>query len=321
MQTIFVCGLLFALLVIPSHSYSCNSSESCTAVHLNNPWLLKALDLRCTIDSNPRLRSRRTIAFTHVPKCGGSTVHAFLYGHVRDRYLNGPPHEPYPSTLKRKLDTLFYITLFRRPLSRVVSMYQYIRDKLVGVQRALPRNVKSDFLWRMGQRSRDIVHWLNMTGVEFELSRVIPELFIEPYHKGISIEKYYIARANYSFPFPYEPYIPIEYHNFLNYTHDIPEPYHCMHHMKVALLLLQRYEVVGVLEQFTDFWNITFRRAALPHMLYEKATSIHSNKSKYTVSPQHRAIAAEMLEIPLYCSTLVWEIATMISDKDKTCSV
>lgn len=88
-------------------------------------------------------------------------------------------------------------------------------------------------------------------------------MFIEPYDKDVSFDKHYIAKANYTFPLPYEPYIPIEYRQILNYTHEIPEPYHCRHHMKVVLLLLQRYEVVGVLERFSDFWTVFFQRAGL----------------------------------------------------------
>jgi hypothetical protein len=87
---------------------------------------------------------KNILIFVHIPKCGGTTLHSLLNTALNGNYYHfypenklplniqslsgGGGHQPFGSTPLHTQDEkdVFYITLMREPLSRLLSLYKHI---------------------------------------------------------------------------------------------------------------------------------------------------------------------------------------------------
>jgi hypothetical protein len=115
---------------------------------------------------------------------------------------------------------------------------------------------------------------------------------------------------------PLKDIVPGTLEVFLSYTSALPEEFQCRQHLEVGFIFLKHYEVVGTLEKLEAFYKIFLRRA---HVRDHKGSIPHSNKSKFVIPKEDRAVMERNLKRPLFCATVLWRIAGLISDQDMAC--
>ena len=70
------------------------------------------------------------IAFVHIPKTGGTSLHEILQSQGTDQFVNLDIHRPI--SLLCSLDEFNYVTILRNPVDRVWSYYQMVLRNPVG---------------------------------------------------------------------------------------------------------------------------------------------------------------------------------------------
>jgi hypothetical protein len=88
----------------------------------------------------------------------------------------------------------------------------------------------------------------------------------------------------------------------------------------VGFILLKHYEVVGTLEKADDFYRVLEHRAGLPVGASTNATKDRKNASSFKMPTAVRETMAVNFRKPLFCATVLWRMAGMISDADIACS-
>jgi hypothetical protein len=106
---------------------------------------------------------------------------------------------------------------------------------------------------------------------------------------------------------------------FTSFAKQIPVEYQCLQYLEVGLILLKHYEVVGTLEKADDFYRVLEHRAGLPGGASTNATRVRKNASSYIMPAAVRAAVEENFRKPLFCATVLWKMAGMISDADLAC--
>jgi hypothetical protein len=282
-------------------------------IHLVNPELLRILNGRCNFNERTRKASPyQTIAFTHIPKAGGTSVINYLRRYAPGRLRKGD-HEHFITAAAAEPDSLF-VTLLREPVAQAISFYSYAQDCP-----KFPEAERNNKLWLQTYKASP-VEWSANPAVQQMLGRD-PTGYFLPDVANITDS---ITRIDYSEVQKLPQIVlrdtkPWDLATFLRYAAVLPEPYQCTQHLEVAFILLRHYDVVGVLENVTDFHRVLQKRT----QVRDRTTPLlHINRSRYhrrSITERDRAAMAENLKEPLFCATLLWRIAGMISARDAQC--
>jgi len=306
--------VLAVLLLSPCRAaLKCHDLTSCLDLHLNSPVMINMVKSRCNLEAswkNSSSSSSRHITFTHLPKTGGSSLEVELAALAGKQRLQYAGHDHFLQTFHSSPSNIF-VTMLREPVSRAISYHTYVQQ----VNRLDPEKRKNK-LWMSTHRTNG-VSWANNTFVQQTLALDPLGFFLTDVQSlEDSVSRFdYQAIGNLPQP-PFNSAVPGSQDEYLNYTSSIPEDYQCIHHLKVAFVLLKQYEVVGTLEKRDDFFSTLYRRAQLAPSQKEP---LHENKSWLVVSADDKALMREYLTKPLFCGRVLWLIAGMISDADAQC--
>jgi hypothetical protein len=282
-------------------------------LHLSNPELLHLLSGRCgknkrTIAASPY----QTISFTHIPKAGGTSVINYLHRYAPGRLRKGD-HEHFLSAASAEPDSLF-VTLLREPVSQAISFYSYAQDCP-----KYPDAERHNKLWQLTYKASP-VEWSASPSVQQMLGRDPTGYFL----RDVANITDSITRIDYDAlqklpPVHLRATKAEELTAFVKYAAVLPQRYQCAEHLEVAFILLKHYDVVGSLEHVEDFQRVLNQRA----QIRDRGSQIlHKNRSRYqwrSMAEKDRAAMEENLKEPLFCATVLWKIASMISDRDNQC--
>lgn len=291
---------------------SCYNLTAAIGIHTSNPALSAMMAQRCNaFDSNYSNALQRRITFTHIPKSGGSSVANFLALVAQNRSHINPAHEHFYFSANSEPNSTF-VTLLREPISKAISMYAYISS-----QRAWNDLMKTDVLWK-GAISLGPKEWSADKEVQRFLAAdptglFLPDMANPRKSHAVSAADYIRIQAT---PAPkLKERISGTLQAFLSYTAELPIEYQCTKHMEVAFILLKHYEVVGTLEELSAFYRVLSARAHVP----EDVKTPHKNKTpqKFKLVPTSEMRAN--LARPLFCASVLWRIARMISKADVQC--
>mmetsp|Transcript_3109 Transcript_3109/g.4794 ORF Transcript_3109/g.4794 Transcript_3109/m.4794 type:complete len:328 (-) Transcript_3109:92-1075(-) len=301
----------------------CTDKESCLDVHLNHTNFLRLLSSRCSFNSIPNLAKRRVV-FTHIPKAGGSNVLSVLNKHYRRRHRNdGHTH------FLVALDTPFnntngdpiFATLFRNPVDLAVSFYNYANGR-----KKIPAHLKNNRIWLKTFKT-DPVKWAKDSDIWDHMNQIFLRQFvstitnitstISSYDQWLVVQKMSTEKKNVKMWID-----GLSAQLYVRYTAAMPEQYRCVDFLNVAVLLLRRYSAVGVLERLEEFYKVFFLRteAALDvSAVTSHSASKLSNKSKQKMRPSVLEEVKAIFQSQLFCSTLLWHMASSISHTDAMC--
>jgi hypothetical protein len=285
---------------------------------------------RCRSTYHITLVDLRAIHFTHQPKAGGTSVHQYMRKHFTDRYdFPRPPHETYQTAEVSTKQTRLFATLFRHPVVRAISLYQYIKQSMsisllthnLGVNRVVwqrahntsmtfSRWIEEPFVVQFLQRNY-FFYYNFSSNVTFHDLKYMTTLgppaashtasnAIERTKKKVMVvendmrERELLARIAVAIP-------------------DHHSAYRCGPQMQTVTLLSKRYSAVGQLEDVTSFWQILNARAQLrmtPHDIATAAgTRLNKARRKESARGQHDGYAR--LQDMLVCEIILWEVAGM----------
>jgi hypothetical protein len=294
-------------------SMVCRDMISCLEVHLQNPELLRLLSGRCKLgELSDRQPATRRITFSHLPKAGGSSINLFLNKYAQDR-VRLAVHEHFLLSAQAEPDNIF-VTMMREPVSRALSFYCYVNDRA-----HLHKEALINKLWVHTFRAEP-VQWSANPFMQRTLYQDPLGFFLRDVTNITdSISKYDYNMIKALPEAPLKDTIPGTLDAFLAYTSALPEEYQCRQHLEVGFIFLKHYEVVGTLEKRADFFRVFLRRAHFPPEVTLNHTDMHENSSKFKLAEKDREAMVENLKRPLYCATVLWRIAGMISEQDVSC--
>jgi hypothetical protein len=101
-----------------------------------------------------------------------------------------------------------------------------------------------------------------------------------------------------------------------NETKVFPERYRCEKYVEASVLLLERYAVVGTLEKLSDMYHVLYARAQVKkHVNVSHVTNPSIKVMPVEVERQVKALLKETM----FCQSLMWRMAGVISDHDMAC--
>lgn len=308
---------------------ACKDAESCFKMHTKNPTLSLILRDRCSIGNISGLATRN-LTFTHIAKCGGSSLRHLLNKHFKSRFQRiGPstgPHIPFFLSQKKHPSNIFF-TVLREPTSLAISLYNYIN-----MRKTLPKHLSHDKFWRTTY-NRDPIDWSNDKFIRKTLRNQVLRFFTW-YSKSANYESGdfsnpHVWREYLSLPEVYntvlDPWVPLstqQQQSFTNYSSTIPTQYRCSSELNAALILIQRYSAVGVMEDYERFFHILHHRAKLndeAFVSFIADSSEKRNPSTNKISPAKIKIVKNNLNDVLFCSRVLWQLASRISQHDAAC--
>jgi hypothetical protein len=202
--------------------------------------------------------------------------------------------------------------MMREPVSRALSFYAYAKGCP-----ALSKEQQVNKLWATTYTT-DPVPWSADPFMQRTLYQDPLGFFLRDIvNISDSITRFDYRKIKALPEVPLKDTIPGTLKDFLNYTYALPEEFQCQQHLEVGFIFLKHYEVVGTLEKLDAFYKILLRRARIRD---PQGTAPHSNKSKVVISKEDRAVMEANLRRPLYCATVLWRMAGMISDADMSCA-
>lgn len=290
--------------------------DSCLALHIDNPIFIKALNQRCEYDNIPNLKTK-SIAFTHLPKVGGTVIKSLLQKSIEKHRFVHREHMPYILTqaLFDKSSNFTMITIFRNPIIRALSYYYYITKR-----QELPNSITQPELqnfW-MTTMKMELSEWLNREITKQILIENTLQYFISnipnPSNVLLTSEKW--KKIQYNKNISTKSWINISQRSdFTSYIVNIPEKYQCKLHLDIVLLLLERYAVVGVYENMTSFWKGVYRRVGV---IKQNAHTFMENRNE-RYGKKMIQLAFDSLGESLFCEIVLWQLAGKISSKDAEC--
>lgn len=303
----------------------CTVGASCMAAHLSSRYLKNMLSQRCKIGEQVRNTSPYSkIVFTHVPKSGGSSVKEYLSRHAPGRLRSGQ-HEHFLVSATGEPDAIL-TTILRDPVAKAISFYSYVNDC-----QKLPASEQDNKLWQSTFHADPVV-WSADPTVHSLLQLDPLALFLPSVPNATDLINSLRHEGTRQLqPVPLKDTVSGSFTSYVRYTDTFPAQYQCRQHLEVAFILLKQYEVVGTLEQSAEFYEVLNRRAKIGHTHTNKASAayagsssepIHLNRSRYQhrmLSSADRAAMEAYLQAPLYCASLLWRIAALISEADAQC--
>lgn len=285
----------------------------------------------------PTIRDR-IVVFTHVPKSAGSSVKTALMSWNR---FHSKGHISF-----NKTDALFNhsaldFTIMRKPSERLASLFAYIN--------MFPHLNQRNYWNETHKYAQQPLEWLQLPKVKEFLTSVSIKYFgsygsFEALHASISA-----FRQSWS-KFPAELGPQSTHATADKLVHemqtlapnlqemrdrissvlcleDVPESMRCYQHAEVILMLLNRYSVVGVLEDYQNIWKIMKARVGLPDGYVIKAIS-GTRRNTHTVSKNAitETPVTTNLEVKkafekaadsfLFCENVLYEVSRRIHDID-----
>mmetsp|Transcript_9181 Transcript_9181/g.15472 ORF Transcript_9181/g.15472 Transcript_9181/m.15472 type:complete len:371 (+) Transcript_9181:161-1273(+) len=316
----------------PRH-FICKDDESCFAMHMNNPGFKLVMRDRCNIGNISHLATRN-LTFTHIPKCGGSSLRHLLRKHFSSRFQRiGPglgPHVPFFLSQKKNPANIFF-TVMREPTALAISLYNY-----VNMHKTMPKHLYHDKFW-MSTYNRDPIEWTKDKFVRKTLRNQVLRFFT--WYSKAAKSGHIDGRGDFANPHVWreflrlpetyntvmDPWVPLSsplQQDFINYTQSIPSEYQCTSELKVALILIQRYSAIGVMENYQQFFHILHKRAVLEDVAFDALmvdSSEKKNPSTNKISAAKIKIVTSNLKGLFFCSRVLWKIAFRISDYDSAC--
>jgi hypothetical protein len=162
-----IIALLVCLVFAPlgdCSSYDCNSHDACVLHHLSQPTTQRLLrQIRCKFN---KVSWNRDVTFTHIPKTGGTTITAAFRERTRFvGYSNfAYAHIPFLNNSQSSMSLSTYFTIFRNPLDRAVSLWNYIRSF------PYQESHNGDLMWSSAFEARSFSSWLSIPIVRDNLA-------------------------------------------------------------------------------------------------------------------------------------------------------
>jgi hypothetical protein len=302
---------------------------------MNNPGLTAALRDRCSIGNITNLNLHlRNLTFTHIPKCGGSSLRFLLNKHFKARFqpkrANMGPHVPFFLSQKQHPRNIFF-TVMREPTSLAISLYNYIN-----MHKSMPKHLMHDKFW-MNSYNRDPVDWSKDTFIRKTLRNQVLRFFT--WHRkaaksGVSdgsgdFSNPQVCREFQSLPETYnrvlDPWVPLtpeQEEGVSNYSLTMPGVYRCTSELKVVLILIQRYSAVGVVENYQQFFHVLHHRAQLDDAAFlammDDSSEIKNPSSSKISTAKLKVVKSNLHEI-FFCSRVLWRLASVIGNHDMSC--
>ncbi len=340
------------------HSTSCQSHDACHSV-LQDYIVSVIQQYRCQHVDNITFPSQRLLAFTHIPKCGGSSVVTILSDSV---YIGQHPrqprfiipalftHETYGSEDFETGHNRLFSVLLRNPVSRAISLFNYMkghssdtnRDVPIWAYTTQPKVTLDKWVKQPGVikfLKQDMVSWLGtvpFASVD-ESKQAREKRLKNSLARNNSLQALMYSEAvartvlqpNKSFPPPIDSdsSFPVSEEQLVDDVKRLvpDERYQCMPQMKAVLLLIRRYSAVGTLEDMRTFWTVLSARAGLkmPLEAISTAAGINTNPSKaQPIRKEFVDVIKSTLAQELTCDVFLWKMAQKIADHDRSrCSV
>lgn len=299
---------------------ACNHFETCADFHLNHVNFLNALSKRCEIDDIIDRSKSNGVAFTHLPKAGGTTVKAFLQRTIERKRFIHREHYPFLMTeaLFDRTSNYTLITLFRKPIDRAFSLYFYIHERHDIPSSIYDKHVRE--FWEITMKS-SLVEWVSLPITQSVLQENTLQYFVSSIENPSKMlqfsEKW--SKVQKVKGFTVAPWLNISSSLYVSYLRFIPESFQCKDHINVALVLLQRYAVVGSFEKAAFFWSVLLRRLHISKAEYSLALSLHENHRVQKRNQNDIDLVTPKLEQILYCENILYSMVKKVLDADYSC--
>jgi hypothetical protein len=323
--------------------FSCNTPDECFKLHTSSLGLASALKDRCSIGNKTNLHERN-LTFTHIPKCGGSSLRYLLNKHFKSRFqrfrigTNMGPHVPFFLSQKQFPRNIFF-TVLREPSALAISLYNY-----VNMRKSLPQHLTHDKFWKY-TFGRDPVEWSMDKFIRKTLQNQVLRFF--RWHSRTGADGTGVLRQDFSNPHMWRAFLslPETYNRVLdpwvhldlpegeglergeqmmNQSLFMPEKYRCSSELRAVSILIQRYSAVGVIEKYEQFFHVLHHRARLDdeafHAMMTDSSEI-KNPSQNKISKTNEKLVRGNLHDLFFCSRMLWKVASLISDHDSSCYI
>ncbi len=334
-----------------NYSSSCLSHDACS-FFLQDYIVSMIQQYRCQHIDSITFPSQRLLAFTHIPKCGGSSVATILSDSVyigqhprQPRYIIPAlfTHETYGSEDLETGHNRLFSVLLRNPVSRAISLFNYMkghspdtnRDVAIWAYTTQPKVTLDKWVQQPGVikfLKQDMVMWLGtvpFASVD-ESKQARGKRLKNTLTRNSSLQALMYSEAvarnvlqpNKSFPpaIDSDSSFPVSEEQLVDDVKRLvpDERYQCMPQMKAVLLLIRRYSAVGTLEDVRSFWTTLSARAGLrmPQEAILKAAGTNTNPSRSRRAGVAGNAVEALLARELACDVFLWKMAQKIADHD-----
>lgn len=279
----------------------------------------------------------RKVVFTHVPKSAGTSVKTVLK--TWDRFYS-KGHVHFNLTDLEFNHGALHFTIIRKPSSRAASLFSYI-NMFPHINTAITWNVthqyaKNPLEWIRQPLIQNFIGTISVAyfGHNFVDLFAMIKSFRQTWASGPD-KRFDIVtktrRDNYLWekkdmeeiasnaPDLSQMYDKL---NYLLCMREIPEELRCQDHVNVIFLLLNRYSVVGELDDYENIWKILRDRVGLPtsfeRVVSQSSRNTHKESAKastetpLTTDPAVRKAFDVAVQNVLYCENVVYEVARRI---------
>jgi hypothetical protein len=209
------------------------------------------------------------------------------------------PHNSFAAEyklLKHLADSTTFVTLFRNPVDVDISFYMYINGP------NKPKLTPKLFVARDSTFRVDPLTWASRSfGIASNnsVSLFIKDLDTVHYKSLVDVSLYNI-----------------------NYVDQLPSEFRCVNELKVLRFVMERYAVIGVLEQMSEFWKLISSRLNISKDVFDRYSDAHRNKSQRgNISFEQELLMRDQLRLSkhFFCANLLYELIKKVSRNDFLC--